>query len=77
MRQKLIEATFLVGGFVLGVALVPTVLAGGGPTLSTSVTTAAVLSAYVVAFIAMNQKVSALGIGVNAVLWAVLAGQAI
>ncbi len=71
------QLIFLVGGFLLGAALVPTVLARGGPQLSTSLLTGGVLAAYTGTFAVQHQYVSALGLGVNTVLWGVLAVQAV
>lgn len=73
----MIQLVFLIGGFILAGALVPTVLAGGGPVLSTCLTTFGVLAAYTGAFMYMRQWVSAAGVAVSALLWLILAGQAL
>lgn len=72
----LIQLVFLTGGFVLSLALLPTIFAGGGPTRSTCTLTATILIAYTFAFVYQNQAISALGTGCNALLWVVLLLQA-
>jgi hypothetical protein len=71
------QTVFLGGGFVLAAALLPTIAAGGGPQLSTSVLTATVLASYTWAFARQQQRWSALGVGLNAAAWVVLSLQAI
>ena len=73
----MIQGIFLVGGFVLAAALVPAVVAGGGVPLSSALVTGGVLAGYTGAFLKMGQRVSAVGTGLNALLWAVLAVQAL
>lgn len=72
----MIQSIFLVGGWVLTAALVPTILAGGGPVLSSCLVTLGLLTAYTGAFMKMGQWVSAVGVGCSALAWAVLAVQA-
>lgn len=67
---------FLVGGWLLALALLPAIAAGGGVPLSTCLLTGAVIWAYTGTFIATKQRVSALGTGASAVLWTVLLVQA-
>lgn len=71
------EAVFLVGGWALAAALIPTVLANAPPPLSTSLLTGTVLSGYTATFIQQKQYVSAVGIAANALLWWVLAWQGV
>ncbi len=77
MIRKLLASQyiFLVGGFALAAALIPTVVGSGKPDWSTSALTGAVLLLYTVSFAAQRQWVSAAGLAANAALWAVLLGQ--
>lgn len=70
------QLIFLVGGFVLAAALVPTILAGGGPVLSTCLLTGGILAAYTFAFYRMKQYWSTLGTALSASAWAILGVQA-
>ena len=71
------QYVFLVGGFLLAAALVPTILAGGGPVWSTCLLTGGVLAAYTVAFTEQEQYLSALGTFASAAGWLILLTQAL
>ena len=66
------EYVFLIGGFVLAAALLPTVFGDFKPDSLTSLITGTVLSLYTVTFWTLKQKVSAFGIGSSAILWIIL-----
>lgn len=72
MRFVWQELVFLVGGWLLAVALLPTVFGEAKPEPSTSLLTSAVLTAYVGSFLSLRQYLSAVGVGASALLWWVL-----
>lgn len=70
------EFVFFIGGFALGAALLPSVFSDAKPAWSTSALTGAVLTGFAIAFVSLEQYLSALGVTANAVLWLVLLVQA-
>lgn len=68
----MVQLVFLIGGFVLAAALLPTVFGREKPERSTCALTGTILTAYTLAFVQMGQWLSALGVGLTALLWMVL-----
>ncbi len=71
------QLIFLLGGFVLSMALLPTVMATVPPPAATSLLYTTVLAAFTVAFVMDRQRISAAGTGLNATLCAIIAAQAV
>ncbi len=63
---------FMVGNFILGAALIPTILAKEKPTLLTSGLTGGILFLYCMTFATLGLFLAAIAVGVNASLWIVL-----
>lgn len=63
---------FMIGNFILGAALVPTILAKEKPTRLTSALTGVILFLYCMTFATLGLYLAAIAVGVNASLWIVL-----
>lgn len=70
------EFVFLIGGFVLGLALLPSVFSPAKPAWTTSALTGGVLALFALTFLTLGQYLSAVGIAFNTGLWFVLLAQA-
>ena len=68
-----------IGGFIFSVALLPTVLFGPTPpmttSVTTSVTTAIVLWAFVIVFGSLHLRLSVVSTVLTAIMWTILAVQ--
>ncbi len=68
---------FGVGGILLGISLIPAVLASNPPPLVTCAMTGAILWTYCVAFGSLKLRLSTAGTLLSAAIWTILAVQAI
>jgi len=66
------DILFMVGNFILGAALIPTILAKEKPTRLTSGLTGVILLSYGVAFATLSLYLAAIAVIVNACMWLVL-----
>ena len=66
------DILFMVGNFILGAALIPTILAKEKPTRLTSALTGVILLLYCMTFATLGLYLAAIAVGVNATMWIVL-----
>ena len=69
MWQQLI---FLIGGFILAAALLPSIFSEFKPNRKTSFVTGIVLLFYLLAFVSLGQYISAVGMVFSVILWMIL-----
>lgn len=63
------------GGFVFSIALVPSIISQEKPALGTSLSTAAVLTAFVVTYITLHLWFASLSTALTMIAWYILAVQ--
>jgi len=66
------DILFMVGNFILGAALIPTILAKEKPTRLTSSLYGGILYLFCVAFVSLDLYFAATSVGICAIMWTVL-----
>lgn len=69
------DLLLMAGNFILGAALIPTVLAKEKPSKLTSSVTSAILFSFCYAFISLDLYLSAIAVGTSATMWTILLAQ--